>query len=116
MYAIIKTGGKQYRAEEGAILRVEKLDAQPGEKVEFDVLMVGGDKVKVGNPTVKGAKVVAEVLRTERGKKITVAKFKAKTNYRRKKGHRQWFTELRVEKIRLRAARKKQAGEEQAEE
>ncbi len=105
MYAIIKTGGKQYRAEEGAVLRVEKLNADVGDKVEFDVLMVGGDKVKVGAPTVKSAKVVAEVLRHGRGKKILVAKFKAKTNYRRKKGHRQWFTELRVDKIRLRAAR-----------
>ena len=116
MYAIIKTGGKQYRAEEGAVLRVEKLEAQPGEKVELDVLMIGGDKIKIGNPVVKGAKVVAEVLASGRGKKITVAKFKAKTNYRRKKGHRQWFTDLRIEKIRLRAARKKKAAEEEAGE
>jgi len=116
MYAIIKTGGKQYRAEEGAVLRVEKLNAEPGDKVEFDVLMVGGDKVKVGNPTVKGAKVIAKVLSVGRGKKITVAKFKSKTNYRRKKGHRQWFTELQVEKIQLRASRKKKDDEEKAEE
>ncbi len=101
MFAIIKTGGKQYRAEPNTVLRVEKLDAAVGEKVEFDALMVGGDGgVKIGTPVVEGAKVVAEVLRHGKGKKVVVAKFKAKVNYRRKKGHRQPFTEIRITEIR----------------
>ncbi|AEB11024.1 50S ribosomal protein L21 [Marinithermus hydrothermalis] len=101
MFAIIKTGGKQYRAEPNAVLRVEKLDAEVGAKVEFDALMVGGDGgVKIGTPVVEGAKVVAEVLRHGKGKKVVVAKFKAKVNYRRKKGHRQPFTEIRITEIR----------------
>ncbi len=108
MFAIIETGGKQYRVEEGQRLRVEKLPQEPGEKVEFDVLFVGGEKVKVGEPTVKGAKVVAEVLGHGKGKKVVVEKFKAKVNYHRKKGHRQPYTELKIERIYLRAPKKKE--------
>ncbi|GEM86181.1 50S ribosomal protein L21 [Meiothermus granaticius] len=100
MFAIIKTGGKQYRAEAGAKLRVEKLEANPGETVEFDALMLGGEKTVWGTPTVPGAKVVAEVLGQGKGKKVIVAKFKAKIHYRRKKGHRQPYTEILVKEIR----------------
>ncbi|MCX7784552.1 MAG: 50S ribosomal protein L21 [Meiothermus sp.] len=100
MYAIIKTGGKQYRAEAGSKLRVEKLEANPGDTVEFDALMLGGEKTVLGTPTVPGAKVVAEVVDHGKGKKVVVAKFKAKIHYRRKRGHRQPYTEIVVKEIR----------------
>ncbi|MCS7058299.1 MAG: 50S ribosomal protein L21 [Meiothermus sp.] len=100
MYAIIKTGGKQYRAETGSRLRVEKLEANPGETVEFEALMLGGERTVIGTPTVPGAKVVAEVVGHGRGKKVVVAKFKAKVQYRRKRGHRQPYTEIVVKEIR----------------
>ena len=97
MYAVIKTGGKQYRVSEGDTLRVEKLDGEVGSKLELDeVLMVGGDKVAVGSPTVKGAKVTAEITAQDRAKKIVVFKMKRRKNYRRKQGHRQPFTEIRI--------------------
>ncbi len=97
MYAVIKTGGKQYRVSEGDTLRVEKLDGDVGAKVEFDeVLMIGGDKVAVGKPTVAGAKVEAEIVAQDRAKKIIVFKMKRRKNYRRKQGHRQPYTELRI--------------------
>ena len=100
MFAIIKTGGKQYRAEAGAKLRVEKLELEPGQTVEFDALMLVGEKTVVGSPTVAGAKVVAEVLEHGRGKKVIVAKFKAKIHYRRKNGHRQPYTDVVIKEIR----------------
>lgn len=100
MFAIFKTGGKQYRAEAGAKLRVEKLEVEPGSTVEFDALMLGGDKTVVGNPTVPGAKVVAEVVAHGRGKKVIVAKFKAKIHYRRKNGHRQPYTDIQIKEVR----------------
>jgi len=97
MYAVIKTGGKQYRVSEGDTLRVEKLDGDVGAKVEFDeVLMIGGDKVAVGKPTVSGAKVTAEIVAQDKAKKIIVFKMKRRKNYRRKQGHRQPYTELRI--------------------
>ncbi len=99
MFAIVKTGGKQYRVEPGLKLRVEKLAAEPGSQVELPVLLLGGEKTAVGVPYVEGAKVVAEVLGHGRGKKITIAKFKAKVQYRRKKGHRQPYTELLIKEI-----------------
>ena len=77
MFAIVKTGGKQYRVEPGLKLRVEKLDAEPGATVELPVLLLGGEKTVVGTPVVEGASVVAEVLGHGRGKKILVSKFKA---------------------------------------
>lgn len=109
MFAVVKTGGKQYRVNEGDVLRVEKLDAEAGKKVTLDeVLMVGDDKgVTVGEPTVKGAKVTAEVLEQKKDKKIVVFKKKRRHNYRRKKGHRQEITVLRVTKIAKAAAKKK---------
>lgn len=100
MFAIIKTGGKQYKVSEGDIIKVEKIEAESGDKIEFDqVLMVAGDDVKVGSPVVEGAKVSAEVLDQKKDKKIVIFKFKAKKNYRKKKGHRQPYTLVKIEKI-----------------
>jgi large subunit ribosomal protein L21 len=100
MYAVIKTGGKQYRVSEGDRLRVEKLAGEVGGTVELgEVLMLGGDAPKVGKPTVPGAKVVAEIVAQDRAKKIIVFKIKRRKNYRRKNGHRQPFTELRIKAI-----------------
>ena len=101
MYAVIKTGGKQYRVSKGAVLRVEKLDAAAGDKVEFDqVLLIGeGKDVKVGTPYVEGSKVEATVQAQGRGRKIDVVKFKRRKNYKRFHGHRQAFSEIRVTDI-----------------
>lgn len=100
MYAVIKTGGKQYRVSLGDILRVEKLPADKGSTVTFsEVLMVGGDTVRVGAPTVAGASVLARVVTHDRAKKIIVFKLKRRKNYRRKKGHRQLFTEIQINSI-----------------
>ncbi len=101
MYAVIETGGKQYRVEKGQKLRVEKLDGKAGDKVEFDrVLLVrtgeGDDAVAVGTPVVSGAKVEAEIVAQARDKKIVVFKFKRRKGYRRKQGHRQHYTELMI--------------------
>lgn len=97
MYAVIETGGKQYKVQEGDKLRVEKLDAQVGDTVTFDkVLFVGGDDVKVGRPYVEGAKVEAKVLEQNKAKKVVVFKFKAKKNYRNKRGHRQPYTFIEI--------------------
>lgn len=101
MYAVIKTGGKQYRVQEGDILRVEKLKAEEGQTFEFDeVLAVSKDDgLTVGTPYVEGAKVEAKVLGQGKDKKIIVFKYKAKKNYRKKQGHRQPFTEIQITKI-----------------
>ncbi|MBD8007581.1 50S ribosomal protein L21 [Bacillus norwichensis] len=100
MYAIIETGGKQVKVEEGQAIYIEKVDAAEGDTFTFDkVLFVGGDNVKVGNPFVEGATVTAKVEKQGRQKKIVVFKYKAKKNYRRKQGHRQPFTKLVIEKI-----------------
>ena len=102
MYAVIKTGGKQYRVSEGQTLRVEKLPGAPGDKVSFDeVLMVSGDAIKIGQPLVSGASVNATIVAQDKAKKVIVFKFKRRKNYRRKQGHRQLFTELRVDGIAL---------------
>lgn len=100
MYAIIETGGKQIKVQEGQEIYIEKLDAEVGETVSFDnVLLVGGDSVKVGAPFVEGATVTAKVEKVARAKKILVYKYKAKKNYRRKQGHRQPYTKVVIEKI-----------------
>ncbi|MDN5332590.1 MAG: large subunit ribosomal protein [Tepidanaerobacteraceae bacterium] len=101
MYAIIETGGKQYRVSEGDVIRVEKLCAQEGETVELDRVLVvsDGEKLMVGRPVLENAKVTATVLKHGKGKKIIVFKYKPKKNYRRKKGHRQPYTEIKIEKI-----------------
>jgi len=97
MYAIIQTGGKQYKVAENDIINVEKLDANVGDKVNLDVLMLVADgKVTNGNPIVEGAKVVAEVVEQGKADKIVVFKYKAKKNYRRKQGHRQPYTALKI--------------------
>lgn len=100
MYAIIATGGKQYKVAEGDTIRVEKLNAEADSTYTFDqVLAVGGDTLKVGTPTVEGATVQATVVGNGRGKKVIVYKYKAKKNYHNKKGHRQAYTEVRIDKI-----------------
>lgn len=100
MYAIIETGGKQVKVEEGQEIYIEKLDAEAGETVSFDnVLFVGGEDVKVGAPYVEGASVTGKVEKHGRQKKIIVWKMKAKKNYRRKQGHRQPYTKVVIEKI-----------------
>ncbi len=100
MYAVIETGGKQLRVTEGAEIYVEKLDAQEGETITFDnVLMIGGDKLTVGNPLVEGAKVNAKVVKHGKQRKIIVFKYKPKKNYRRKQGHRQPYTKLEITSI-----------------
>ena len=97
MYAIVTTGGKQYKVCENDIINVEKLDAKVGDKINLDVLMlVDGDKVTNGNPLVKGAEVIAEVVEQGKEDKVVVFKYKAKKNYRRKQGHRQPFTALKI--------------------
>lgn len=100
MYAVIATGGKQYRVSEGEILNVEKLGVGEGESFTFDkVLMVGGEEVKVGTPTLEGATVTATVLREVKGKKVIVYKYKRKTGYHKKNGHRQQYSLVKIEKI-----------------
>jgi large subunit ribosomal protein L21 len=97
MYAVIRTGGKQYRVTEGQLLRVEKLPGGAGDKITFgEVLLVGGDAPKVGRPLVQGASVAAEITAQDRGKKLIVFKFRRRKNYRRKNGHRQPYTELKI--------------------
>ena len=101
MYAVIKTGGKQYRVSKGSVLRVEKLDAAAGDTVEFDqVLLVGeGKDVQVGTPYVDGSKVEATIQAEGRSRKIDVVKFKRRKNYQRLHGHRQAYSEIRVTDI-----------------
>lgn len=101
MYAIIETGGKQYKVQPGDVIAVERLDAEVGETVNFDrVLMVEQDgQYKIGQPLLDNAKVVAKVMAHGKSKKIIVFKYKAKKNYRKKQGHRQPYTRLVVESI-----------------
>ncbi len=101
MYAVIASGGKQYRVEQGDRLRVERLDAEEGAEIELDrVLLVGdGDQVTVGTPVVEGSKVAATVKGHGRHRKIRVVKFKRRKNYLRRHGHRQSFTELEIKSI-----------------
>ena len=97
MYAVIRTGGKQYRVSEGDTLRVEKLPGDVGSSITFgEVLMLGGPNVQVGKPLVKGAKVSAQIVAQDRAKKIIVFKMRRRKNYRRKNGHRQWYTEVKI--------------------
>ena len=100
MYAIIATGGKQYKVSEGDVIRVEKLGVAAGETVTFDkVLLVNDKEVVVGNPTVAGATVTASVVCEGKAKKVIVYKYKRKTGYHKKNGHRQMFTKVKIEKI-----------------
>lgn len=101
MYAVVRTGGKQVRMAPGAPVRVEKLDGAVGDRIEFaEVLLVGGEgETRVGRPLVDGARVVGTITAQDRGPKITIFKQKRRKNYRRKQGHRQSYTEIRVESI-----------------
>jgi len=97
MYAIMQTGGKQYRVQEGDIVYVEKLDLLEGDSIDLDVLLLSGENgIRIGSPLVDGAKINAKVLAHGKGEKIVIYKYKAKKNYRRKQGHRQPFTKLEV--------------------
>ena len=100
MYAIIATGGKQYRVSEGDVIYIEKIDAQVDSTVSFDVLLMGNDgDVKIGTPVVEGVKVEGKVVGQIRGEKIVVYKYKSKKGYHKKQGHRQYFTKLQINGI-----------------
>lgn len=102
MIAVIKTGGKQYKVREGEVLSIEQVANKAGETIELEVLLVGdeeGSNVKIGNPTVSGAKVDARVLEHGKGEKVSVIKYKPKVRYKRNVGHRQPYTKVKIEKI-----------------
>ena len=103
MYAIFRTAGKQFRAEPGRRLQIPTLAAEPGAKLTFEEVLLGSDgkQVKAGTPMLKGARVTAEVVRHGKEKKIVVFKFKRRKNYARKQGHRQGFTEIRIDSVEL---------------
>jgi large subunit ribosomal protein L21 len=98
MYAVIKSGGKQYRVREGQTLKLEKLEMATGDSLDFDqVLMVAdGDDVKVGAPLLNGAKVSAEIVSHGRGEKVRIIKFRRRKHSMRRQGHRQWYTEVKI--------------------
>lgn len=101
MYAVIKSGGKQHRVTEGETLKVELLKEETGKTITFDdvLMLVDGDKISIGEPTVKGAKVEAEVLEHGRGKKIRIVKHRRRKHYHKEQGHRQWYTALKITSI-----------------
>lgn len=101
MYAIIETGGKQYKVTEGDVLYIEKLAAEAGEAVTFDKVLavLDGDNATFGAPTVEGASVTANVVKNGKGKKVLVFKYKPKKNYRRRQGHRQPYTKVEITKV-----------------
>ncbi|MCO4837122.1 50S ribosomal protein L21 [Oceanospirillaceae bacterium] len=98
MYAVIVSGGKQHRIEEGETLKLEKLNLEVGASVDFDrvLLVVNGEDVKIGAPVVEGAKVSAEIVSHGRGKKVRIMKFKRRKHHMKQMGHRQWFTEVKI--------------------
>lgn len=98
MYAVIVSGGKQHRVEEGETLKLEKLNFEVGASVDFDrvLLVVNGEDVKIGAPDVQGAKVSAEIVSHGRGKKVRIMKFKRRKHHMKQMGHRQWFTEVKI--------------------
>ena len=98
MYAVIVSGGKQHRVEEGETLKLEKLNAEVGSSIDFDriLLVANGDDVKIGEPVVAGAKVSAEVVSHGRGKKVRIVKFKRRKHHMKQAGHRQWYTEVKI--------------------
>ena len=100
MYAVIVSGGKQFKVSEGDVIRVEKLEVEEGAKVSFDqVLLINDGSLKIGTPTVQGAKVSGTVLQNGKGKKVIVYRYKRKSGYHKKNGHRQLFTEVKIDKI-----------------
>jgi large subunit ribosomal protein L21 len=98
MYAVIVSGGKQHRVEEGETLKLEKLNLEVGPSVDFDrvLLVVHGEDVKIGAPVVEGAQVSAEIVSHGRGKKVRIMKFKRRKHHMKQMGHRQWFTEVKI--------------------
>ena len=119
MYAVIESGGKQHRVEEGEILQLEKLDAAAGDKVKFDrILLLGeGESVKIGKPYVEGGQVEAKVVKQGRGEKIKIVKFNRRKHFKKQQGHRQFFTEVEITAIKVKAkakpkAKAKSTGEE----
>jgi large subunit ribosomal protein L21 len=98
MYAVIVSGGKQHRVEEGETLKLEKLTAEVGSSIDFDrvLLVANGDDVKIGEPVVDGAKVSAEIVSHGRGKKVRIVKFKRRKHHMKQAGHRQWYTEVKI--------------------
>ena len=98
MYAVIVSGGKQHRVEEGETLKLEKLNIEVGASVDFDrvLLVVNGEDVKIGAPDVQGAKVSADIVSHGRGKKVRIMKFKRRKHHMKQMGHRQWFTEVKI--------------------
>ena len=116
MYAVFRTGGKQYRAAKGDVLRLEKIDADEGATVKFDeVLLVGeGSDIKVGSPTVAGSSVSAKVVRQGKSRKVPVVKFKRRQNYLRQGSHRQFFTEVEITGITGAGAKKAAPAKEEA--
>ncbi len=117
MYAIIEACGRQYKVAEGDVVFFEKLDTEEGKKVTFSdvVLVADGDKVEVGSPFVKGAKVEGKVVAHGKGKKIVVFKYKPKKNYRRKQGHRQPYTKVEITAVKVAVAKKAAKAEETVE-
>ena len=100
MYAIIKTGGKQYKVTEGDVIRVEKLECAEGDQITFDqVLMIGGDETVIGSPVIEGAAVKATVTANGKADKVIVYKYKRKTGYHKKNGHRQQYTKVQIDSI-----------------
>jgi large subunit ribosomal protein L21 len=98
MFAVFKSGGKQHRVTEGEVVRLEKIDAEPGAALEFDevLLVAEGDDVKIGAPFLRGGKVTAEVVGHDRHDKIRIVKFRRRKHYLRRAGHRQWYTDVRI--------------------
>ncbi|AQQ68711.1 50S ribosomal protein L21 [Microbulbifer agarilyticus] len=98
MYAVIESGGKQHRVEEGEVLRLEKIEVATGESVDFDkvLMVVDGDSINIGAPVVEGAKVTAEVLSHGRGEKVRIIKFRRRKHSMKRQGHRQWYTEVKI--------------------
>ena len=111
MYAVIESGGKQHRVEEGEILQLEKLDAASGDKVKFDrILLLGeGESVKIGKPYVEGGQVEAKVVKQGRGEKIKIVKFNRRKHFKKQQGHRQFFTEVEITAIKVKAKAKPKA-------
>ena len=101
MYAVIETGGKQYRVSEGDVITVEKLNVEDGANVELDkVLILGeGSDIQVGSPYIQGAKIMGRVVENGKAKKVVIFKYKSKKDYRKKQGHRQLFTEFKIDQI-----------------
>ncbi len=102
MFAVIKTGGKQYLVSEGKILKIEKLAKEVGDTITFEAMLIAdkdGENVKVGKPIVSGASVEASIVENDRDKKISIIKYKPKSKYRRNVGHRQYYTKIKIEKI-----------------